>query len=44
MVVYFGDEMDKIDDWIKKIEEGNKVMLSFTVIYNKYKIELEIKF
>ena len=24
--VYTGEELDMIDDWIKKIEDGNKVM------------------
>ena len=28
MAVYFGDELDKIDDWIDSIEDENKVMLS----------------
>ena len=27
-IVYFRDELDKIDDWIDSIEDGNKVMLS----------------
>ena len=26
MDVYMGDELDKMDDWIKKIANGNKVM------------------
>ena len=29
MVVYFGDKIDKIDDWIENLNKGNIVMLSF---------------
>ena len=31
MVVYIGEDLDKIKDWINTIEDGNKVMLA---LYN----------
>jgi len=37
MEVYIAEELDKIDDWIEKIADGNKVMETLHVEIHKLK-------
>lgn len=44
MDVYTGDELDKIDDWIEKISDGNKVMETLHTDIHKLKVKPKRKF
>ena len=43
MDVYMGDELDKIDDWIEKIVDGNKVIETFHAYIHKLKAQAQEK-
>ena len=44
MDVYIEEELDKIDDWIEKIADGNKVMETFMQIFISSRIKPKCRF